>query len=580
MKKEIGLLLSIILLFMSNYSYAQKDSETAHIINKYSKMSPKELIDKGDNLLSNNVNDSAIIFYSLIYNSITLPKDTLSQQIRCMALNRASNIYYLNCDYKMSLEMLLKALEACEEINYKRYIGRVYNNIGNVYYQFNDYNSARKYYNLAYQNVYDAVLSSVVLNNLGLLFYSERKYDSALLLHNKACRIIRKDMKDTVYNETLNSIGLTHQALRNYDSALFYFRMALNDARKFGVEPRYAMVLSNIGQLYLQNKNLDSAGYYLKKSNEIAYRIKVFNLLYVNYQSFSEIEEMKGNLKAALEYYKKYSSIKDSILNNSEYGKVSELESSYKMGKIDKQIKELNVEQEIKERRIVGQRRLQAVMIFALMIVVIALLVLYRKNKTLDKAYSILVEKNREIIQNDKQNYQSKLKYEERLKEKDLIIEKMRKELEMFDMSVNEPTNSKSEKTHSSISTSSSSGGNMIGDDHRRELELAILEIMNDRNVFCDPDFSLSKLSEMVDTNFTYISWIINHSFNKNFSTFINEYRIKEACRMLSESDYKKYSIETIATMVGFKSKGSFNPIFKEITGVTPSVYIRSIKLQ
>ncbi|MEG2666540.1 MAG: helix-turn-helix domain-containing protein, partial [Bacteroidales bacterium] len=82
---------------------------------------------------------------------------------------------------------------------------------------------------------------------------------------------------------------------------------------------------------------------------------------------------------------------------------------------------------------------------------------------------------------------------------------------------------------------------------------------------------------DKVNSNSSYVSYTINNTFGKNFRSFINDYRIKEACRILAEEDMQKYAIESIAIMVGFKSKSAFNTIFKEVTGVTPSFYIKSV---
>ena len=62
--------------------------------------------------------------------------------------------------------------------------------------------------------------------------------------------------------------------------------------------------------------------------------------------------------------------------------------------------------------------------------------------------------------------------------------------------------------------------------------------------------------------------------FKKNFSTFVNEYRINLACERLADTaGYGHYSINGIGDSVGFKSYGTFSAVFKRMTGMTPSVY-------
>lgn len=66
------------------------------------------------------------------------------------------------------------------------------------------------------------------------------------------------------------------------------------------------------------------------------------------------------------------------------------------------------------------------------------------------------------------------------------------------------------------------------------------------------------------------ISRVINTHFGKGFSEYLNERRIHEAkARLAAEST----AVTTIAYDVGFGSIASFNRVFKEMTGQTPSQY-------
>lgn len=90
---------------------------------------------------------------------------------------------------------------------------------------------------------------------------------------------------------------------------------------------------------------------------------------------------------------------------------------------------------------------------------------------------------------------------------------------------------------------------------------------------FLDPNLTVRKLAKTIDSNEKYMSYLINKKYNKNFSNFINEYRIEFAKKILLEKEYKQYTIEAIGGLSGFNSKSGFNTIFKKSTGVTPSQY-------
>lgn len=101
-----------------------------------------------------------------------------------------------------------------------------------------------------------------------------------------------------------------------------------------------------------------------------------------------------------------------------------------------------------------------------------------------------------------------------------------------------------------------------------------IMEVMEDEDTFCNPDFSLPVLARLADSNTYYVSQVINSTFGKNFRSFVNEYRIKLAMkRMLDTGRYGSYSIQGISESVGYKSASNFISAFKKFTGMTPSLY-------
>lgn len=571
MKRVKAYILTFIILvfFTANMAHLHgKESITA--INKYKKLTPDRLLKIADNFSKSNVMDSALMCYSLIYNNPVQENDTASARIVCQALNHGALVYFNNCDYKTSLELLLKALSICEKYNDEDYLWRIYNNIGNIHYSFNEYKVAKKYYKLAYDSGKAGVPLAVIFNNLGMIEFLHKDIDSALMFFRQSYRV-KLATKDSLFHDQLNNIGLVHYDSKRFDSAFVYYRAALNNAQEFRVEDKVAKLLLNIASLHFETKNYDSAIYYLEKSNLVAEKRNFLGVLSKNLLYFSMIEEAKGNASGALNYYKQYSAIKDSIFDASKYGNINDLQFRYDMVKVDNQIKQLNLEQEMKERTIEMQRMLQLFMGLILLIVIVFLILIYKKNKTLDRAYVGLVNKNIEIVNSDRENQRLKLKYIEIIKEKDAIINKIKERTsDSFKVANLEGELTEGEDTKYKASR--------LKDASKGDLMNAILEVMDDKKIFCDIDFSLDKLADIIGSNSTYVSQIINESFKKNFSAFLNDYRIRESRRMLSDIKYEKYSIESISTMVGFKSKSTFNARFKEIIGVTPSFYVKSLK--
>ena len=64
---------------------------------------------------------------------------------------------------------------------------------------------------------------------------------------------------------------------------------------------------------------------------------------------------------------------------------------------------------------------------------------------------------------------------------------------------------------------------------------------------------------------------------NQNFFSFVNNYRIQLAKKLLSDPETSSMPIVELAVEVGFKSKSSFYDAFKKATEMTPTQFKKSI---
>ena len=96
-------------------------------------------------------------------------------------------------------------------------------------------------------------------------------------------------------------------------------------------------------------------------------------------------------------------------------------------------------------------------------------------------------------------------------------------------------------------------------------------KLMNEQAVYRNPDLKLGDLSKGVNVSSHQLSQFLNDNLGKNFTTFVNEFRIKEACRIIS-TDHR-LTLESIGYEVGFNAKSTFFAAFKKLTGTTPLNY-------
>jgi len=94
---------------------------------------------------------------------------------------------------------------------------------------------------------------------------------------------------------------------------------------------------------------------------------------------------------------------------------------------------------------------------------------------------------------------------------------------------------------------------------------------------YLNSELNINALADGVKLPRHYLTEILKKDLNKNFFTLINDYRLDEVKRRLLNEKYIDNSVLQLALESGFNSKSSFNAIFKEHTGMTPSEYRKTI---
>jgi len=104
-----------------------------------------------------------------------------------------------------------------------------------------------------------------------------------------------------------------------------------------------------------------------------------------------------------------------------------------------------------------------------------------------------------------------------------------------------------------------------------------IVEYLEKEKPYTNPEYSLQTMIRDLDISQQNLSQTINEVLGKNFYQLINEYRVREFQQLLQDPKLKNITFLGLAYEAGFNSKSSFNRIFKEITGQTPSQYRREL---
>ncbi len=125
-------------------------------------------------------------------------------------------------------------------------------------------------------------------------------------------------------------------------------------------------------------------------------------------------------------------------------------------------------------------------------------------------------------------------------------------------------TNEEDEKTASKYQKSS------LSTDQKAQIIEALDTYMKGKPYYYS-NLTIDEVAEALQTNSKYLSQVINETYQKNFYTYINVFRINDSKEMLLSTQFENYSMEGIAKTVGFNSKSSFYSAFKKYTGYTPT---------
>lgn len=98
-------------------------------------------------------------------------------------------------------------------------------------------------------------------------------------------------------------------------------------------------------------------------------------------------------------------------------------------------------------------------------------------------------------------------------------------------------------------------------------------QALEQEKLYLNPELNIRVLEDKTQLTAKEISTALNQGLKKNFYLFVNEYRVEEVKRRLTDPALGHLTIFGIATEAGFKSKATFNRLFKSITGLTPKQY-------
>ncbi len=333
------------------------------------------------------------------------------------------NIHYQLGNNDIALDKYIKSLKIREELKDTLGVAKIYVAIGQLFAAVPEYqdssaiyfkkalkifnekqdigNIALTYLNLAnfyYQSLFDigekykqdsingknAEIDSSLLQNLkdSAIFYVKKTIDIA-----KEYQITR--LEATAYEIKSQIFSINDQ----FDSVEYYLKKSL-DLREannniYGVISIYI----KYGSLYILQKKYDLAKKYLTEALKMSQEIGSAYLTKDAYKAFSDYYFVTNNYKEAYKSLSRHYELKDSLENEENTKKLTQLSMQYEFDKKQK-ILEIQQQQELQRQKLVTRFFFLAFVLMLLLAVMI-----FRSYRQKKKNNQLLQEKNEQILQ-------------------------------------------------------------------------------------------------------------------------------------------------------------------------------------
>ena len=260
--------------------------------------------------------------------------------------------YNLLNDFGSAAENLIEGLRLAEELNNKQLILRSYIGLGNMYSYSKQTSLGKAMYlkglELA-EEVDNDIDKATLLNNLGAINYREsymhsEKFKVSVSYFLRALAILEKtDQKEQLIDK-YNNLGLLYCDMEKPDSAFYYLQKSKAIIDLYSNPDYLITYYSYLGRVYETKKDFAKAEEAYLASLREARNLNDNDWIYENYLSMAGLYESKEDYKNAFEYYRRYSLLKDSVVNESNFAAASDIKNKFEREKKEVELNQLKAE--------------------------------------------------------------------------------------------------------------------------------------------------------------------------------------------------------------------------------------------
>lgn len=300
-----GIFLFVMATLFANSMQGQEKLEVEFIRNQ---------IDSGNHYIYSDVKKAAFFYTEAQVAALNLQNDTLLAQIYVgfAVMER------LRANYSKALASHQKALDIHLRLKDQRFIATDYHNIGALFRYTEDYEQAKEYLQkglLLREALRDSSELPISYMQIGVVCRKMKQLDSAAYYYDRAYEIARaKSDRKMLVKVNGNRAALEHYR-KNYQKAI---EINLSDISYLEAnEDSHSLTTryNNIARAYDRLENYPLAIEYISKSIEIDQRERYRKNLYKHLFFRSKLLRKQENYEAALNDYRKYKQVRDTVRN-------------------------------------------------------------------------------------------------------------------------------------------------------------------------------------------------------------------------------------------------------------------------
>lgn len=311
-----------------------------------------------------------------------------------IAFHNLAVVYEAQSSFEEAIKLNQKSMRIKKQIGDEVGMANSLNNLGGIYDQQGDYPKATALYQQAY-SIYkrkgDKEKVALINLNLGIVLKAQKEYQKVLKYYREANQIYKSLNKTFETGASEANLGSVFLKLNQFDSCIFYSKLAEQKFTQLKIDKFLPVVQANIGIAYAAKNNLKLSNQYLQtaaKAHQAFNNKKELSFTYLHLsknaqannsvlalqyaqqalnnaeecaslpemmearKQLAELYQTKGKNELALQNFKAYSQLKDSLFTIEKNKELNQFNVAFETEKKERKITELNQQATIQKLQI------------------------------------------------------------------------------------------------------------------------------------------------------------------------------------------------------------------------------------